>query len=412
MSLLSQVKRSGRLQSICGCVVLLVVYLLFFRSASGGDAGDSLSNEEVNNIISGEKNSGSDVERVRIDTQVLKTPYLENDLKSKNWDIEGDTLIKNNYYVRLTSEKKDQAGSIFNKNSFNDDGFEVTFKFSINGKARVNGLKGDGFAMFLTDRKLNQGPVFGSEDYFKGLAIFFDTYRNAPKGPMFPYINVMNGDGLTPYDKDTDGKTNQLAGCSARGIYNSRNNLVDARLIHTTQDGYLSLDYNINGNWKNCFTIKDVHIPKDRYLGFSANTGDLFENHDIFEVDVFALKQNGETISSFQDAVSSNDTPKDEENEEEEDYRGGRRRNNPGKKRNAAQRARLRGKLRNKERLLQQRKAAEAASGFDFFGTLWKLIKYFFLFIFLLLLSYVAFTFYRIKMRSRRINQKRNGILM
>lgn len=424
MGFIGKVKRSRGYQAISGLVLLLLVYLLFFRSSDSSN----LSNEEINNILSGQEQSGSDVERVRIENQLLKSPYLETDLKSKNWDIEGDTLIKNNYYVRLTSEKKDQTGSIFNKHPFSDDGFEVTFKFSINGKARVNGLKGDGFAMFLTDKKLTQGPVFGSQDYFNGLGVFFDTYRNAKKGPMFPYINVMNGDGSTSYDKNNDGSSNQLGGCSARGIYNSRNNLVEARLIHTTQDGYLSLDYKIDDSWKNCFTIKDVHIPKERYLGFSANTGDLFANHDIFEVDVFTLKQDGESIQSFQDVVvgsgDSNDESEqgkesdeveddDDDPDHEIDYKGRRRRRrNFRKKRNAKQRAKLKNRLRNSERRMQQRRANED-SDFAFFGTLWKLIKYFFLLIFILIIAYVAFTFYRIKMRSKRINLKRSsGILM
>lgn len=419
MGFVDKVKRSRTYQLVSGIVLFLVVYLLFFRSSNVD--GSDLTNEEINNILSGEDQSSSDVEKVILLNQQLKAPYLEADLKSKNWDVEGDTLIKNNDYVRLTSEKKDQAGLIFNKHPFNEEGFEITFKFSINGKARINGLKGDGFALFLTDRKLNQGTVFGAEDYFKGLGLFFDTYRNAQKGPPFPYITVMNGDGKTAYDKDHDGKANELASCSARGIYNSKNNEVDARLIHTTKDGYLSLDYSINGNWKNCFTIKDVHIPGQRYLGFSAATGDLVENHDILEVEVYALKQDGETIHSFQDAAGVSDASQSEEQVQQEedddpdyeiDYKGRRRkRRNFRKKRNSKQRAKLRNRLRNSERRLQQRRSTEP-SGFEFLGTLWKIIKYFFYSVILLIIAYIAFTFYRIKKRSRRINQKRSGILM
>jgi mannose-binding lectin 2 len=33
---------------------------------------------------------------------------------------------------------------------------------------------------------------------------------------VFPYIMAMNGDGNTPYDKDNDGKANEVAGCSVR----------------------------------------------------------------------------------------------------------------------------------------------------------------------------------------------------
>jgi hypothetical protein len=33
---------------------------------------------------------------------------------------------------------------------------------------------------------------------------------------VFPYIMAMQGDGHTAYDKDNDGKANEVAGCSVR----------------------------------------------------------------------------------------------------------------------------------------------------------------------------------------------------
>ncbi|CCH45208.1 putative membrane protein [Wickerhamomyces ciferrii] len=401
---------------------LFVILVLYFRSGGDGDGDAALSNEEVNDLLSGEDQANTGIERVKLDQLGLHTPYLEADLKSKNWNIEGDTLIKNKNYVRLTSEKKDQVGSIFTKNSFNDKGFEVVFKFSINGKARINGLKGDGFAMFLTDKQLLQGPVFGASDYFNGLGIFFDTYRNAKRGPMFPYISVMNGNGQTKYDKDHDGKENELGGCSARGIYNPKKGEVDARLIYTSDDGYLSLDYNYNGDWKNCFTLNDVKIPENRFLGFSAATGDLVENHDIFEADVFSLKQDGEQLTSFnqvsnQDSQDSQDSQDDEDDDPdyEIDYKGRKRkRKNLRKKRSSKSRARLRNRIRNSERRRLKLKEQNGGndSGFQFFHTLWTLIKYTFYSIITLIILYVIFTFVRVKLRERRRNQRKSGILM
>jgi mannose-binding lectin 2 len=43
----------------------------------------------------------------------------------------------------------------------------------INGKG--HSLFGDGFAMWLTKDRAQTGPVFGSVDYFTGLAVFLDT---------------------------------------------------------------------------------------------------------------------------------------------------------------------------------------------------------------------------------------------
>jgi mannose-binding lectin 2 len=87
----------------------------------------------------------------------------------------------------------------------------VTVEFKINGQGN---LYGDGFAMWLTKQRAQSGPVFGSVDKFEGLGIFFDTYKNNRPGTVFPYVMAMNGDGKTAYDKDNDGKANEVAGCS------------------------------------------------------------------------------------------------------------------------------------------------------------------------------------------------------
>jgi mannose-binding lectin 2 len=69
-------------------------------------------------------------------------------------------------------------------------------------------------ALWLTKQRAQVGPVFGFTDKFEGLGIFIDTYKNNRPGVVFPYIMAMMGDGQTSYDKDNDGKSNELAGCS------------------------------------------------------------------------------------------------------------------------------------------------------------------------------------------------------
>ena len=68
--------------------------------------------------------------------------------------------------------------------------------------------------MFITKQRGEKGKVFGFRDKFEGLGIFFDTYKNNRPGVTFPYVMAMMGDGNTEYDKDNDGKANEIAGCS------------------------------------------------------------------------------------------------------------------------------------------------------------------------------------------------------
>lgn len=401
MGIVQQLQRDRRLQLGALLVVGILVYLL---SPGRGGGGGGFTSEEINDLLSG-ANSESDIEKVPVEALDLKHPFVDETKRYEdNWRVYGDAFVDGDH-LRITSEVRDQSGLIFNKNGFSDLGFQVDFSFHIHGSAKGSGLKGDGMAMFITDKPLHEGPVFGAEDRFNGLGVFIDTYRNARKGKVFPFINVMNGDGQTLYDKQNDGKANQLAGCTARNIYNSN---AQARLIHTTKDGYLSLDYKIEEEWVNCFSIKDVHIPETRYLGFGASTGDLIENADIYEAQVSQLQHHGKVVQSFEEFAS--DEAKEEVLEKKESRYEKRRAWK--KQRNEKQRAKLRSKLRNSRNRLERviDKSGED-EGPGFLRTLWWIVKAAFMTLCALVVLYVAFTVYRVKRRSFNLKKKHTGLL-
>ena len=82
--------------------------------------------------------------------------------------------------------------------------------------SREGHLHGDGMAIWLIEERGRPGKVFGHTDFFHGLGIFIDTYKNQRPGTTFPYVMAMVGNGTKAYDKDHDGKDNELAGCSVR----------------------------------------------------------------------------------------------------------------------------------------------------------------------------------------------------
>jgi len=93
------------------------------------------------------------------------------------------------------------------------------------------------------------------------------------------------GDGKTSYEKDTDGKPNEFAGCSARGIRHA--NVPTKFRLTYFQDKYLKLElqYKAENEWTLCFeTNEPPAIPQVAYLGFSAETGELSDNHDIVSI--------------------------------------------------------------------------------------------------------------------------------
>ena len=53
---------------------------------------------------------------------------------------------------------------------------QITLEFKVHGQGKT--LFGDGFAVWFTKEPSQEGPVFGSKDFFRGIGIFFDTYSN------------------------------------------------------------------------------------------------------------------------------------------------------------------------------------------------------------------------------------------
>ncbi|KAF2751355.1 vesicular integral-membrane protein VIP36 precursor [Sporormia fimetaria CBS 119925] len=222
-----------------------------------------------------------DVKAISLRTHSLEPPYLDSDMQSRWWDFGGDTIIRTDKYIRLASDKPSRDGYIFSRVPLTATNWEIEVEFKIHGHGN---LYGDGFAMWLTKERAQQGNVFGSKDKFDGLGIFFDTYKNNRPGTVFPYVMAMLGDGKTAYDKDNDGKANELAGCSARGIRNA-NIPTKARLTYFADKSLkLDLQYKSENEWTNCFEIPDFKVPPVAYLGFSAETGELSDNHDIITV--------------------------------------------------------------------------------------------------------------------------------
>ena len=53
---------------------------------------------------------------------------------------------------------------------------QAIIHFNVHGSGKK--LFGDGFALWYTANMGYEGPVFGNQNYFRGMGIFFDTYSN------------------------------------------------------------------------------------------------------------------------------------------------------------------------------------------------------------------------------------------
>ena len=233
-------------------------------------------------IVSSSALPGSGKWLFNILTLVHFQPYLDQRMGVRWWEFGGSTVVRADEYVRLTGEYPSSAGWIFSRVPFTSTNWEIEVEFKISGKGN---LFGDGMAMWLIKDRGIQGSVFGMKDQFEGLGIFFDTYKNHRPGVVFPYVMAMVGDGTVTYDQANDGKANELAGCSARGL---RNNDVPTKARVTYfHDKQLTVElmYKQEDVWTKCFEVPNVKLPTAAYLGFSAETGELVDNHDIISVE-------------------------------------------------------------------------------------------------------------------------------
>ncbi|OXB53185.1 hypothetical protein ASZ78_009280 [Callipepla squamata] len=203
------------------------------------------------------------------------------------WELQGNAIVMAQY-IRLTPDVQSKWGAVWNRVPCYLRDWEMQVHFKIHGQGKKN-LNGDGFAIWYTKDRMQQGPVFGSKDNFLGLGVFVDTYPNEEKQQerVFPYISAMVNNGSLTYDHDRDGRPTELGGCTAM----VRNLNHDTFLVIRYVKRRLTVLIDIDGKqeWRDCIDVPGVRLPRGYYFGTSSVTGDLSDNHDIISLKLYQL---------------------------------------------------------------------------------------------------------------------------
>lgn len=180
------------------------------------------------------------------------------------WDFTGSTIVTKNY-VRLTSDDQSLSGSLWNQVPIMSRNWEVHINFKIHGKGKD--LFGDGLAIWYARDRMLMGPVFGSADFFSGMAIILDTYsnHNGPHNHQHPYVSAMINNGSLHYDHDRDGTHTQLAGCESKIRNRDFDTIISVRYENEVLT--VSTDFENKQVWKECFQVSGVELPTGYYLG-------------------------------------------------------------------------------------------------------------------------------------------------
>lgn len=215
----------------------------------------------------------------------LLKPYSGNGMSIPMWDFRDNVMITNNF-IRLTQDHQGKRGSLWNRIPCFLRDWEFRIHFKVHGGGRS--LAADGVAIWYTKQRMEPGPVFGSRDKFMGLGLFLDTYKNGPQAVTFPFITGMINNGSIAYDHQNDGRQDSIGSCLAT----FRNKDYDTYIIlrYVQQELKVSIDIDDSGVWKECFRVSGVILPTGYFLGVSAATGDLADNHDIISMKMYEVE--------------------------------------------------------------------------------------------------------------------------
>eukprot|EP01104_Vermistella_antarctica_P005761 TRINITY_DN1634_c0_g1_i1.p1 TRINITY_DN1634_c0_g1~~TRINITY_DN1634_c0_g1_i1.p1 ORF type:complete len:538 (+),score=122.08 TRINITY_DN1634_c0_g1_i1:114-1727(+) len=199
---------------------------------------------------------------------------------ASHWQM-GGSAVQTENFLRLTPAIQSRVGRIWRRQSLESDQWEFELTF------RVNGAKSgaDGFALWYTTQPLSEGPVFGSSPTWEGMVLFFDTFDNDWKRDN-PFAGIMINDGTKEINFSDDGRAHSPAGCMMR-FRNPRGNS-KAKVTYDGNTIELMVAVNDGDDYYPCATLQDVKLPRDGYIGLSAATGGLVDNHDIHELKVYA----------------------------------------------------------------------------------------------------------------------------
>lgn len=217
------------------------------------------------------------------------------------WETGGAAMVHRNF-MRLTSDAQGHNGWIINRLPLTYKSWSTLLKFRVSGRSAQ--LFGDGLALWLVRNAEHEpGSVFGRQDKWAGLGVFFDTFQNLDKSHhhKHPYISAIANDGTQHYEPEDEfsGSSNKPrhmipgklegSGCSfdfrfseARDDF-SVTNATYAHISYSAGRLRVSVRQTSEADWYECIDMP-LTMEGDHFFGLSAATGDLVDNHDVLAV--------------------------------------------------------------------------------------------------------------------------------
>lgn len=244
-----------------------------------------------------------------------------------NWKSSGSTMVSNNF-VRLTPDRQSKKGALWARKPLGVNSFSSILKFRISGQAKT--FFGDGIAIWITHHSYyTEGDLHGSLEKFTGIGIIFDTFKNTESLSAHRDVTILINDG----EKTLEMMTEEVQGCNMNvRFHNERADFsaLDAsraQIVVSDTTLKVMVDSRNSGEWMHCATIDSLGLPagwiKDAYIGITASTGQLADNHDVIALETDSeqtqdptavASQIGNGILEFNPAIPASEMDKRCEN--------------------------------------------------------------------------------------------------
>mmetsp|Transcript_19779 Transcript_19779/g.22005 ORF Transcript_19779/g.22005 Transcript_19779/m.22005 type:complete len:406 (-) Transcript_19779:69-1286(-) len=220
------------------------------------------------------------------------------------WKLSGNAVATDDF-VRITSDRQSQMGALWNSvpNRFNS--WEVIMSVRIHG---VGHLGADGMGFWYTQKPaMPEGDFFGFRESFRGLGVVVDTYDNDGTG-NHPQLILMYNDGTKsknvasaaahdPTHLRQVEQSMQLGSCQIKMRNVEKQTYI--KVTYWQNSVTVSYDLGSTGTWTDCVSATSQIVPTGYYFGFTAETGQLADNHDLHGIAIRNLDSNAMSIDSM-----------------------------------------------------------------------------------------------------------------
>ena len=205
------------------------------------------------------------------------------------------SAVVNEHFIRLTPDRQSKRGAVWARQSLGSATASATLRARISGQAKR--FFGDGMALWIAQTpRFVSGDLHGLSSEFVGIGVIMDTFKNTETIDQHRDISIVWNDGT----RTREAILGDAAGCDAVLRFHEDRADFDVTQAHRVKvevngrSVKVLVDEREKGQWRDCAEIMldEAAFGEDwlatGYVGLTATTGELADNHDVLSLQVFS----------------------------------------------------------------------------------------------------------------------------